>query len=284
MTMRSLLAVLFLLPLSQRAAPAGDPERGKILWLETEHVECRECHGVSGEGGFGPDLAGRNLTPAQFIYAVRKPWGIMPAFAESEISDPELIDLMAFFDSLPSGDQPGPWRRPVPAGAPRGLAVATTAGCVQCHHPQFNTGRGVMGAIDANFVWFKGIIYAHSAVYPATRGRLGSLAHGARRSSDVRSYAVTGWNCREQPARHHTLDEADGKYRSERFTDHCPRTARSTVSITGPASGSRTPERPARFPALSSTRVRTSGTSLRAPGIVITPLLDEGGSGASLSG
>ena len=173
MTMRCLLAVLFLLLLSQRAAPAGDPERGKILWLETEHVECRECHGVNGEGGFGPDLAGRNLTSAQFIYAVRKPWGIMPAFAESEISDPELIDLMAFFDSLPSVDQPGPWRRQVPAGAPRGLAVATTAGCVQCHHPQFNTGRGVMGAIDANFVWFKGIIYAHSAVYPVTRAQLG---------------------------------------------------------------------------------------------------------------
>ena len=120
MAMRSLLAVLFLLLLSQRAAPAGDPEWGKILWLETEHVECRECHGVNGEGGFGPDLAGRNLTPAQFIYAVRKPWGIMPAFAESAISDPELIDLMAFFDSLPSVDQPGPWRRQVPAGAPAG--------------------------------------------------------------------------------------------------------------------------------------------------------------------
>ena len=100
MTMRSLLAVLFLLLLSQRAAPAGDPERGKILWLETEHVECRR-------------------------------------------------------------------------GAPRGLAVATTSGCVQCHHPQFNTGRGVMGAIDANYVWFKGMVYAHSAVYPVTRAQLG---------------------------------------------------------------------------------------------------------------
>jgi len=175
MTMRCVLVVLFLLPLSQRAAPqpAGDPERGKLLWLETEHVECRDCHGVNGEGGFGPDLAGRNLTRAQFIHAVRKPWGIMPAFAESNISDRELIDLIAYFDSLPSVDQPAPWRREVPAGAPRGLAVATTAGCVQCHHPLFNNGRGVMGAINADFEWFKAIVYAHSAAYPSTRARLG---------------------------------------------------------------------------------------------------------------
>jgi cytochrome c553 len=175
MTMRRLLVVPCLLAFSQTAAPqpAGDPEKGKMLWLETEHVECRECHGVNGEGAFGPDLAGRNLTRAQFIHAVRKPWGIMPAFAESQISDQELIDLMAYFDGLPSVDEPGPWRREVPAGASRGLAVATTAGCTQCHHPRFNNGRGVMGGIDANFEWFKAIVYAHTAAYPATRARLG---------------------------------------------------------------------------------------------------------------
>jgi hypothetical protein len=178
--MRSLLLVLCLLPLPQQAlarqAPptlAGDPEKGKILWLKTEHVECRECHGDNGEGGFGPDLAGRNLTRAQFIHAVRKPWGIMPAFAESQISDRELVDLIAYFDSLPGVAEPGPWRRQVPAGAPRGLAVATTAGCTQCHAPAFNNGRGVMGAINANFEWFMGIVYAHPAAYPPTRARLG---------------------------------------------------------------------------------------------------------------
>ena len=175
MTMRCLLAVLFLIPLSQLAAQEidGDPERGKILWLETEHVECRECHGVNGEGAFGPDLAGRNLTRAQFIHAVRKPWGIMPAFAESQITDQELTDLIAYFDGLPGVDEPGPWRREVPAGAPRGLAVATTAGCTQCHHPRFNNGRGVMGGIDASFEWFIAIVYAHEATYPVTRASLG---------------------------------------------------------------------------------------------------------------
>ena len=175
MTTRCLLVCLLLLPLSERAAaqPAGDPESGKILWLETEHVECRDCHGDNGEGGFGPDLAGRKLTQAQFIYAVRKPWGIMPAYVESQISDRELLDLMAYFDTLPTVDEPGPWRREVPAGASRGLAVATTAGCTQCHHPLFNNGRAMMGAVNSNFEWFKGIVYAHTAVYPATRARVG---------------------------------------------------------------------------------------------------------------
>ena len=175
MTLHSLLVVLFLLPLTQQAppAPAGDPEKGKVLWLETEHVECRECHGAKGEGGFGPDLAGRKLTRAQFIHAVRKPWGIMPAFAESQISDRELIDLMAYFDTLPGVAEPAPWRVQVKRGSPRGLATATTAGCVQCHNPSFNNGRGVMGAINANFEWFESIVYAHPTAYPPTRARLG---------------------------------------------------------------------------------------------------------------
>jgi mono/diheme cytochrome c family protein len=179
MTMRALYAVLFLLPfpvaLAQQAppAPAGDAERGKVLWLKTEHVECRECHGDNGEGAFGPDLAGRKLTRAQFIHAVRKPWGIMPAYAESQISDRELIDLMAYFDTQPVVAEPGPWRRQVPPNASPGLAIATTAGCAQCHHPLFNNGRAVMGAINANFEWFKAVVYSHPAAYPATRASLG---------------------------------------------------------------------------------------------------------------
>src|SRR5918993_3632475 len=143
MTMRVLLVALFLLPLPQQAVAqqTGDVERGKALWLKTEHVECRECHGDNGEGGFGPDLAGRTLTRAQFIHAVRKPWGVMPAYAESQISDREMDDLMAFFRTLPGVAQPGPWRRQVPAGGHRGLAAPTNPGCTQCHPPPVNNGR-----------------------------------------------------------------------------------------------------------------------------------------------
>ena len=175
----SLLVFLSLLPLPQQAAPApaGNPERGKVLWQKTEHVECRECHGTNGEGGFGPDLAGRKLTRAQFTYAVRKPWGVMPAFTTAHISDRELMDIAAYFDTLPSVAQPAPWRVPVRAGTPVGLVAATTAGCVQCHHPLFNNGRGVMGAIKADFEWFKSIVYTHETAYPPTRASLGEPAY-----------------------------------------------------------------------------------------------------------
>jgi cytochrome c553 len=175
MTLRYLLPTLLLLSLSQQvtAQPTGDAEHGRALWLETLHVECRDCHGDDGEGAFGPDLAGRALTRAQFIHAVRKPWGIMPAYAESQISDQELTDVMAYLGTLPGVDEPGPWRRQVPVGASPGLTAATTTGCTQCHHPLFNNGRAMMGAIDADFAWFRSIVYAHTAAYPATRARVG---------------------------------------------------------------------------------------------------------------
>jgi cytochrome c553 len=171
----SLLVVLFLLPLPQQAPaePKGDPGKGKVLWQKTEHVECRECHGTDGEGGLGPDLAGRGLTRPQFIQAVRKPWGIMPAYVTSQISDEELNDIAAYFDTLPAVTALGAWRRTVPAGASKGLAATTTSGCSQCHHPAFNTGRAVMGAINADFAWFGAMVYGHTANYPLTRAKIG---------------------------------------------------------------------------------------------------------------
>lgn len=178
MTMRALFVAFLLLPLpavAQPTAPAApaDAERGKALWLKTEHVECRECHGSNGEGGFGPDLAGRGLTRAQFIRAVRKPWGIMPAYPDTQINDRDLDDIAAFIKTLPGVAEPAPWRRTVTAGMSRGEVAATNAGCTQCHHPAFNNGRGVMGAINADFEWFKAIVYAHPAAYTATRAKLG---------------------------------------------------------------------------------------------------------------
>ena len=177
MNIRILLIVLFLLPLGQpgtavragqadTAVRAGDPLAGKTLW-EGPEIECRDCHGGnSAAGAFGPDLAGRNLTLAQFTRAVRRPWGVMPAFIESQISDGEMADLLAYFNSLPSVAQPGPWRREVPAGAPPGLEAATTAGCTQCHNPLFNGGRAGMGGVNADFEWFKAIVYTHTDAFP----------------------------------------------------------------------------------------------------------------------
>lgn len=166
--MSTLLVALLLLPLAQggTAAPAGDPQAGKTLW-EGPATQCRNCHGAKGEGAFGPDLAGRRLTVAQFTQAVRKPWGIMPAFVESQVSDREIANLIAYFDSLPSATQPGPWRFQVPAGAPHGQEVGlATVGCLQCHGVTMNGPRQDMGAIAADFEWFKGMVYDHTTMMP----------------------------------------------------------------------------------------------------------------------
>lgn len=172
--MRTLLVVLVLFTLALRSAAAqsGDAVAGKTLW-EAPVTGCRNCHGAKGEGGFGPDLAGRKLTTAQFTQAVRKPWGIMPAYVDAQLSDREIADFIAYFDGLPAVGEPGPWRFDVPTGAPRGQEAAlATVGCSQCHGPTFNVVRQGAGAVDGDFEWFKKIVYDHTVEQPRHFTRL----------------------------------------------------------------------------------------------------------------
>jgi mono/diheme cytochrome c family protein len=159
--------MLALLPLTQGVAFAqtADGEAGRTLW-ESSSTMCRNCHGAKGEGGLGPDLAGRRLTVPQFTRAVRKPWGIMPAFIESQMSDKELTDLVAYFDSLPPNAEPGPWRFTPASGAPRGQQVALAMGCAQCHGPTFNVLRQGAGSVNGDFEWFKKSVYEHTTEQP----------------------------------------------------------------------------------------------------------------------
>ena len=101
--MNKLIVGLLLLPLGQGVAFAqtGDAQAGKAFW-EGVNSQCRNCHGEKGEGAFGPDLAGRKLTVAQFAHAIRKPWGIMPAYIESQVTDAEVANMVAYFNSLPA--------------------------------------------------------------------------------------------------------------------------------------------------------------------------------------
>src|SRR5262245_15817029 len=93
---------LLMLPLAHGTALAqGNAQAGKALW-DGPATQCRNCHGNNGEGAFGPDLAGRKLTAAQFTHAVRRPWGIMPAFIASQVSDAEIANLVAYFDGQPA--------------------------------------------------------------------------------------------------------------------------------------------------------------------------------------
>jgi mono/diheme cytochrome c family protein len=173
--MSSLLVALFVfclvtLPVfsGSAAAQGGNAQAGKTLW-DGPATQCKNCHGGKGEGAFGPDLAGRKLTVAQFKHAIRNPWGIMPAFVESQVSDSEIADFVAYFDSLPAAAQPGPWRFEVPANASRGQQLTLAGfGCAQCHGPTLNGPRNNAGGVSGDFEWFKREVYDHTVAHPET--------------------------------------------------------------------------------------------------------------------
>ena len=48
------------------------------------------CHGDSGQGGFGPALAGSKLSLADFTATVRAGSGPMPAFGAADYTDAQL--------------------------------------------------------------------------------------------------------------------------------------------------------------------------------------------------
>lgn len=190
--MRSILfALVFLVPVFQAdiAVAQGNAEAGKKLW-ESADARCRDCHGVKGEGGYGPDLAGRQLSFDQFKRAVRQPWGVMPAFPENQHSEREIADFFAYFASLPRVAEPGPWRTPLPAGAPKGQELLIAAyGCGQCHGALMGGPRANAGAINADFAWFKMMTFAHTTVMPEHR-KLLSEAPGRVRMGDFSTTRV----------------------------------------------------------------------------------------------
>jgi cytochrome c553 len=179
--MKKLLLAMLALPIAHSAAfaqAAGDAAAGKAYWerVAPRNVDCRNCHGGNGEGAFGPDLAGRGLSAAQVLRAVRQPWGIMPAFVASQVSDKDAADLAAYFGSMPKVAEPGKWRFEVPAGAPPGEATLINMGCGQCHTPQFQGPRGNMGAIGMDFDYFQNLVYNHTTAMPQHRALIGANA------------------------------------------------------------------------------------------------------------
>ena len=179
--MKKLVFALLALPLAQSgvsAQIAGSAAAGKAYWDREapRATACRNCHGGTGEGGFGPDLAGRGLNVAQFERAVRQPWGIMPAFVESQLSAQDAADLTAYFASLPKVAEPGKWRVDVPAGASPGHANMINMGCGQCHGATFNGPRANMGAVDMDFDYFANLVYNHTTAMAQHRAVLANNA------------------------------------------------------------------------------------------------------------
>jgi mono/diheme cytochrome c family protein len=147
-------------------SPAGDAQRGKAVWA-LGNTSCRNCHGGDGEGAYGPVLAGRKLPYERFRTYVRTPAGRMPAYVESQLTDQEIADLVAYFDSLPAVATPGPWRFALPEGAPRGQQLAvSTIGCGQCHGVTLETPRHGAAEVSGDWEWFKQMVYDHTTMQP----------------------------------------------------------------------------------------------------------------------
>jgi len=168
--MKRVVLALILIPVfaafaaAQTAAPAGDQAAGKTLW-DGATTSCKNCHGTNAQGGYGPDLAGRKLTFAQFNKAVMKPWGVMPSFPQ--FNEKQLADLYAYVSNLPGVPEPGAWRFPQPENSPKGQVVAlSTIGCAQCHTPILDTPRRGIAEANGDFEWFKHMVYDHTKAMP----------------------------------------------------------------------------------------------------------------------
>ena len=144
------------------AAPMGDAAAGKRHYT-FGNTSCSNCHGVEGQGAFGPALAGGRLTFERFRAYVRNPLGRMPAYPDSELTDEEIADMVAYFATIPAGAKPLPWRTLLPEGAPRGQQLAVSiVGCAQCHGATFETPRHGAAEVSADFDWFKHQVYEHT--------------------------------------------------------------------------------------------------------------------------
>ena len=161
---------------AQQSVPQGRIAEGKTAWALP--LRCASCHGAEGEGGYGPDLAGRGISFEAFRRAVRTPWGIMPAYSERQMSDQTLADMYAFLSSLPPATKVGMKQYTPPAGAPIGqVYMIESYGCASCHGPEILFPRQVLGGSEAaalDFEHFEKLVYEHSSLYP--EGRMGNYS------------------------------------------------------------------------------------------------------------
>jgi len=204
--MKKLVAALFLLPLlpltqSVYAAPsppgAGTGAAGGKTYWESNLTACKNCHGGVAEGAFGPDLAGRGLNGAQIYRAAHQPWGIMPAFVDSQLSQQQADDLAAYFATLPKRAEPGKWRFEAAATDPPGKQALMNVGCGQCHSPLFQGPRGNLGAVNADFNYFANLVYNHTTAIHTHRESLGGNANGNVDMGNYNKSRVTESTLRE---------------------------------------------------------------------------------------
>ena len=86
---------------TQPAAPAGNAEQGKKLYVS---YGCYQCHGYEAQGSnaTGPRLGPRPIAFAAFSRYVRQPTGQMPPYTTKVVSDADMADIYAFVSARPA--------------------------------------------------------------------------------------------------------------------------------------------------------------------------------------
>jgi len=191
---------------AQAPAPpaAGDPANGKAVFA-FGNTSCTNCHGLEGQGGWGPDLAGRRIMFDQAVAAIRNPMWRMPAFVPSQLSDKEILDMVAYWNTLPVATTIGKWRNEAPADGPRAQQMAVNIiGCGQCHGNTMSTPRHGAAGMNADFEWFKKQVYNHATVMPEqwkqldgetprTRGRVRMGNFSPKRLPESQLQEIWAW-------------------------------------------------------------------------------------------
>lgn len=166
---------------------------------------CMLCHGAQGEGGFGPELAGRGLTAERIAQAVRQPTGVMPAY--SQLTDQTVADIAAYLQSLPKvGQRAKPLREAPPVGSPEGQRLFIARGCGQCHNVEGADPRrdlGGLGPDAATFELLSQIVYDGERptydVQVPRPNRMGRFSRERLPESDLRT--IFRWLTQENPLR-----------------------------------------------------------------------------------
>ena len=86
------------------AAPAGNVETGKKLWVS---VGCWQCHGFVGQGGVaGPALVPKVMPLEAMSNFIRNSNRAMPPYREAVLPNADLAEIHAYLSSLPAPADP----------------------------------------------------------------------------------------------------------------------------------------------------------------------------------
>ena len=162
--MSSLLVAFFIFPLLQGAKPRRRRSGGKDALGRTRNPVSKLSR-RQGEGAFRA-RPGRSETHRFTIRSGgSQTVGIMPAFVESQVSDREMADFVAYFDSLPSVSRPGGWRFEVPC-SPRSGSRAVDHRLRAVPRPDAERTPSERRRRRPDFQWFTNMVHQHATFMP----------------------------------------------------------------------------------------------------------------------